>query len=93
MVRHQKGEEKEAKCLGSGVYRCVLLRIFFFFFCTAVSVARWEQEQCLSEINTTHGVSRGREGGIKGDGVDKHYFERRESKSERKLRQIRKIRE
>lgn len=61
MVRHQK-RNKKGKCLGSGVYQCVLAQIFFF--CAAVSVAHWEQEQCLSEINTTHSEREGkREGG------------------------------
>lgn len=38
--------------------------LFSFEFC-AVSVPRWEREQCLSEINTTQGERGGRQTNIK----------------------------
>lgn len=69
----------------------VFTNVFSLFFspsefCAALSVPRWEREQCLSEINTTQreaGRDRerqtdrergeeGREGGIKEDRADKH---------------------
>ena len=32
---------------------CLPMCFPFFSLCAAVSVPRWEREQCLSEINTT----------------------------------------
>lgn len=79
--RHQN---RNGKCLGSGVYQCV----FFFSseFCAAVSVPHWEREQCLSEINTTE-----RAGSERGAGRVNEEKRKREGKEARdKERQSRK---
>lgn len=68
---------KTSKKKGKSVWGVVFTRVFLhrFLFRAAVSVARWEQEQCLSEINTTHSEERGRQR----RGTQKSFFLKRGS--------------
>lgn len=92
-IKKEKGKSGE-RCLPM----CFL---FSSKICAAVSVPRWEREQCLSEINTTERVGSEREadrwnervrerkaerGGSKRNAEQKtNYFEKRESESERNI--------
>lgn len=64
----------------SGEWCLPMCFLFSSEFCAAVSVPRWEREQCLSEINTTQRERGERERQADSDGEREREKEGREGR-------------